>query len=83
MLCGLGGFLVEGGNSHFSSVHNEANGGRSGSLHVLGARFLAQSRKTFLKAECGGEYRDLLGYNHVVAQTQVGERETTSKVPHF
>jgi hypothetical protein len=56
---------------------------RLGALHVLGARFLAQSRRTFLKAKYGGKYRDLSGYNHVVAQTQVGERETTSKVPHF
>jgi hypothetical protein len=56
---------------------------RLGSLRVLGARFLAQSRRKFLNAECGGNYRDLSGQNHVVAQTQVGERETTSKVPHF
>ena len=69
--------------THTSAVCTMRQMGRSGSLHVLGARFLAQSRRTFLKAECGGKYTDLLGYNHVVAQSQVGERETTSKVPHF
>lgn len=55
---------------------------RSGALHVLGATFLAHSRRTYLNAERGGNYRDLRGYSYVVALTQVSGRETTNKVSH-